>query len=914
MQKLYLVDASAMFFRAYYAIAPLSTSEGFPTQALHGFLNMSLKLLSDEKPDYMAYCFDRPEPSFRLELDANYKANRGEMPDDLSCQVPYMRPFAESLGITTLDKKNFEADDIIGTLTHQATQQGLQVVIVSGDKDFAQLISSNVTMYDTMKNIKYTPSKVVEKWGIQPEQMIDYLAIVGDSSDNITGIRGVGPKGACKLLNEHKSLNNILQLTKQQQPPLAAGLLTKIKQGEQDALLAQKLVRIKQDVQLDVQPQDLKLKPINGTELNKLLIRFEFQNLGKRLSKLESFQAAVDEVAGPVASAAPAAPAPVSQGGTELAAAAGSSDDLAPASATASTSTVSTDSTAAVAASASATALRVGEDNVVCGSSPWVRGDKLRWSLMDFEKNLTPGDTLWVVPYEKPGGEAALCFGHKQQAIELAAAPLAHLGSLLEHKQLRWKGYDLKNCWHMLNMSNPPAPVCDLMLAAYVLQAKEIKGLDVLQAVYGGRAFAASTSVVELINSCVQLEPLLNEKFYSTQHRNVYRNIELPLVPVLFDMERRGVLVDTQRLKGQEQHLSGELKNIEHQVYQQVGREFNLASPKQLGKVLFDDLQLKPVRKTKTGYSTDAHILKKISHPVVEAVLQHRELSKLLSTYVTALPKLVRSGTGRVHTHFMQATTATGRLSSRNPNLQNIPIRTAKGRQVREAFVADKGQVLVSIDYSQIELRVLAEITNDRALVQAFEQGEDVHTSTAALVFDTSSADVTPEQRHIAKAVNFGLAYGQGASSLAEQLKLKRAEAQKIIDTYFSRFSGVKDYMHNGVEQARSAGYVESLFGRRRSVPELMSKNPMLRSFGQRIAINAPIQSTASDLVKMAMLKVHSMAPLLLQVHDELIFECKKSSVQSKAKQIVQAMEDVGNFKVPLKAHAGWGTSWAAAH
>jgi DNA polymerase-1 len=871
MKKLYLVDVSSMFFRAFYAIRALSNPAGMPVNALYGFLSMTVKLMREIHPDYMVFCFDRPEPSFRKEMDSKYKANRTEMPADLVPQIPYFRRLSEALGVTCIDRLGFEADDIIGTLTKMGREHGLEVVIVSGDKDFAQLIKPFVTMYDTMKDVRYDEAGVVGKWGIEPRKMIDYLAIVGDSSDNIAGVAGIGEKGAQKLLAQFDSLEDIYERL---DGIASASIRNKLEASREAAFLAKRLVTIVCDVPLDLSLDLLRLKSIDRENLANLLAELDFKTFARTLLG-DSVQA-------------PKAEVPI---------------DVAP---------VETLSDSAVTVGASV-------EESMSGYSL----TEQRLDLAGLDRWLKPGEETWALQTER-GSYLA-----QGEVITELAADGPELGSLLMSKGLKLKGYDLKDfCKHHdMKIENPHTSsskssqleiIWDQMIAAYVVRAGAIENPQSLFTLYNGQSLPDIPTSSQLLASHLNLEKQLRRKVASIQAEKILFDIELPLIPILLSMEQAGILVDSAELLHQSEDLTRDISRLTAEIHIDAGEVFNIGSPKQMGRILFDKMKMPTGKKTKSGYSTDADVLEKLAveYPFVQKILEWRELSKLKSTYVDSLPQLCNKTSGRVHTTFNQALTSTGRLSSINPNLQNIPIRTERGNRIRKAFMASPGQMLVSADYSQIELRILAHITEDRGLMRAFEENLDIHTSTASEVFDVPLADVTSEQRRRAKAVNFGLAYGQGAFGLAESLRISRGEATGIINRYFERFPRVKSFMTDTIEEAKKKGYVETVLGRRRYLDELFSQSAAVRKFGERAAINAPIQGTASDLVKLAMIKVFDpkQAKMLLQVHDELIFEVNTENVEAVSGDITHKMESVTDLKVPLKVNTGYGATWFEAH
>jgi DNA polymerase I len=862
MKRIYLVDVSNMFFRAFFAIPRLTNARGMPTNALYGFVGMTAKLLREAKPDYIAFCFDRPEPSFRAELYEDYKANRDELPDDLAPQLPYIKKITEVLGIPMLDKLGYEADDIIGTLACEASKKGIEAIIVSGDKDFAQLVDGKVSLLDTMKNMKYDSEAVKGKWGILPEQMVDYLSIVGDTSDNIPGVRGIGPKGAEKLLAQYKTLDNIYKNIDEITPP---GTKQKLIDSKDSAFLAQKLVQIKTDLDLNCKVEDLKMKAIDKEAMKALFEELDFGSLARKF---------LSDDGGP----ATAASAPSIENSSAM-------DEFTNAY------------QSALADSAGAT------------KETWPR---VQLELQQFVDLLKNGEDLWAVKNER-----GFCFGYKQQSIQVNAE-LERIGEAIASKKMRWHGFDVKNLWWDLRLAKPQQVAWDSMLAAYIIKPKPVATFGEVYKMLAGRDLPDLLSPEEILAHEVSFQQNLQDRLVSAKGDRVLHHIELPMVPVLYAMEKRGVKIDSQELHRQGKGLAEDIQALEAKVHRLAGEKFNIASPKQLGALLFEKLKLPAGKKTKTGFSTDSDVLSKLAKefPIADSILDYRELSKLKSTYVDALPGLVDARDNRLHTTFQQAVTTTGRLSSTNPNLQNIPIRTERGRLVRRAFICEKGHTFLSADYSQIELRVLAEITGDKGLCEAFARDLDIHSATAAEIFDIDVKDVNSDQRRMAKAVNFGLAYGQGVFGLAETLNIPRDEAKAIIDNYFKKFKNVKEFMTETVESAKEKGYVESLFGRRRYLDELKSSNQFLRKAGERAAINAPIQGTASDLMKIAMIEVAAKVecPMVLQVHDELLFECEDSEIEKQSKVATQIMESVGNFKVPLKVNTATGKNWEDAH
>lgn len=864
MKNLYLVDASNMFFRAFFAIPPMTSTKGMPTNALYGFLSMTLKLLREVKPDYLVYCFDLPGPSFREKIYPEYKAHRDEMPDDLSPQVPYLIKLTELLGVTHVEKEGYEADDVIGTLAVMAASKKIQSVIVSGDKDFAQLVKPGISLYDTMKNVRTDTDGVKAKFGIRPDQMIDYLAMVGDSSDNVPGIRGIGPKGACKLLADFEDLDGIYKNVES----IKGATQVKLKEGKKDAYMSRELVTIVTDVKVNVDLEDLKMKPLDREPLRAMLQELSFKSFERTL-----FAEAGEDVSVPLRGKAGKMISPAGEEKAEI----------------------------------KTEAARKAPKRSARKTYDWNEEDL---TLDELRKRVEPYSEIWALLSER-----GLYFGYDGKILRVPAEDKA-IGEVLQQKHLRWRGFDVKQVLKTLDL---PLQVVewDAMLAAYVTKPEQIGTFEEVFEEYCGKKLPDLASPGDYMRAHLELQDVLEDKVKEGQGEKVLSDLELPLVPVLSAMELRGIKIDFEELKRQSSDLARDIRKLEQSIHKSAGTEFNIGSPKQLGQILFEKLKLPPTKKTKTGFSTDSDVLDSLKdkHEIAAMILDYRELTKLKSTYVDAIPALA-DGEGRVHTKLNQASTSTGRLSSTNPNLQNIPIRTERGRLVRKAFIADEGSCLISADYSQIELRVLAHITDDKGLTRAFSDDLDIHAATASEVFGVELNAVTPEHRRIAKAVNFGLAYGQGPQGLSETLGISRSEASDIITRYFKRFAGVKEYMEAVVREGLEKGFVETLFGRRRYIPELRSQNQMLRRAGERAAVNAPIQGTASDLVKLAMIQLHESLPipLLLQVHDELLFECPVAEADDYCLDIKKAMESVYKLKVPLKVNVHKGSNWDDAH
>ena len=848
------MDVSSFFFRAYYAISShLTNKKGLPTNALFGLLSMTEKFIKEKKPEYLVYCFDHEKPSFRADLYPEYKANRGEAPEDLVMQIPYIKKLVSALNIPWVERAGFEADDLIGSLACRGEKEQFKVVIVSGDKDFAQLVSPAINLYDPMKNTYLESSDVQQKWGVLPKQMNDYLAIVGDSGDNIPGVRGIGPKGACVLLENYGSLKDIYKNLKE----IPQKTADKLKESKEKAFLSQKLARIKTDINLKKDLPSFKIRKPKTKELTELLEELNFNFNIERFSALASSVEKTRDVK--------------------------------------STSEV--------------------KKNPKTKPSTQAVGN-LRVHTLSYEelKDLIPPyGKVWVFFQNKEW-----FLSYKNKIISLKDLELKKIGPLFSDRRIKWLGYDLKKIWKEFHCSHPVPTWC-AMMAVYLIESVPASGFFRAVQNHIGLSLTDSSSPGEIYQAHKRLKKALEAKLSEWNMVSLYEDIELPLTAVLYEMEQKGVLLDSEELKKQKKEVNQKIKLVEKGIFNYVKHEFNLSSPKQLADVLFKELNLKPIRKTKTGYSTDMEVLNKLKnqHPVVPLILDHRELFKLRTTYIEALPLLIRKGTGRVHTHFRQALTSTGRLSSMNPNLQNIPIKTERGRKIRRAFIAPKGKKIISADYSQIELRILAHITGDPGLCSAFKKDLDIHTATAGEIYSVPLEKVTEKMRRSAKAINFGLMYGQGPYTLSASLGISVAEAKEIIKSYFKRFKGVQKYIDSTVQLVREKACVETLMGRRRIIHEATdSASFHTRRGGERAAINAPIQGTAGDIVKIAMIKLRNSlySPILLQIHDELLFECDNHRVEEETKLIKDTMENVVQWKVPLKVNIHVGQTWEQAH
>lgn len=880
LPRLYLIDGYSNIFRAFYAIRNLSNAQGEPTNAAFGFVQMLKKLLKDERPELVGIALDVGKQTLRKDLYEAYKANRAPMPEDLKSQLPWIRRLIEAYRIPILEEEGYEADDMLGSLAKKAAEAGYHVILVSADKDLMQLVGPRVSMYHTGRNKLYDPAGVTEDFGVPPERVVDVLALMGDASDNVPGVPGIGEKGAKGLIQEHGSLAALLE-----NPALATkkSHQTALTEHRDKALLSLELVTIHTDRPVPFDPEALRHDPPDVPALAQLFSELGFLSLLDELKTAEGASAA-----------------PVSAPATEAADAAFW---------TAATAALGRRIAVAVLGSEAPLGLAVaavGDDGM---AGPVTFGDFRRDGVRD-------------------AALATLAAWSAADAVELV-------------------GHDLKEILRLLGEpgADGRSALADAMLASYVLRPsiqghgldelalerhaqkliteKEVgwgKGMtppvgdDRLLAYAGERVAVAAGLASETFRELAATPTL----------EKLYREVEEPLVRVLLAMEERGVLLDREFLADMSQELGSELSRLETQIYETAGETFNLNSPTQLGEILFEKLGypvLKKTQKTKS-YSTGAEVLEELAargFPLPELMLRYRELTKLKSTYVDALPTQVAAD-GRLHTRFNQAVAATGRLSSVNPNLQNIPIRTELGQRIRKAFVAPPGSVLLAADYSQVELRILAHIAQEPAMIDAFRRGEDIHRTTAAAVLGVAPELVTAEQRRAAKTINFGILYGMSAFGLAAQLGIGRGDADKFIKTYLDRYAGVKRYMDETLAAAEREGKVETLYGRVRYLPDIHSKNWNLRENARRMAINARIQGTAADLLKLAMVHLEarlraetSPARLLLTVHDELVLEVPEAEAPAVALVVKAEMEGVASLDVPLAVDTGWGRSWYEA-
>ncbi|MCK6546710.1 DNA polymerase I [Myxococcota bacterium] len=936
---LHIIDGSGYIFRAYYAIRALSTGGGEPTNAVYGFTTMIEKALREEQPKYIAITFDTGHPTFRRELYGDYKANRSAPPEDLPRQIPRIHQVTDGFRLKKFMVSGFEADDVIATLTRRALEEGFDVRIITGDKDLMQLVGDRVQLWEPMKGQRFDEKEVVEKWGVKPTMLRDLLALCGDSSDNIPGVPGIGPKTAAKLLADHGDLEGVLKA--------AADGKIKGKNGQSlvdkaaDARLSQKLVQLDDHVPLEVGLEDLRYPGPDRAALKKLFIELEFRRLIPQVEDVAAQVAAAavaegrpvpqDSVDEPAANEEDAEPAPVDEGErpskTRAGVALGSKIDRALYSVITTSAElhelVRTLAIAPrVALAVETSTPRTVDADVLGLAFAWERNKAayvpIAHRYIGCPKQLAMDEVL-----------AALRPVLEDGAVPKVSVELKACVELFERFGVSVQGlaFDSTIASFLLEpdeVTHGAVSVARRFLAHEALEKQQLLSHEKVKISFDQVAVeAAAGYVAEKAEIAWRAVDAMRAELEEADVSNVLSDVELPLVPVLGRMELAGVRIDVSQLDEMSAHFAIELERLEKACYEAAGKEFNIGSPKQLQKILFEELELKVVKRTKTGPSTDASVLEVLadSHPLPQAILDHRQVQKLKSTYVDALPKMVSEKTGRVHTTFSQSNAATGRLSSTDPNLQNIPIRSETGRKLRKVFVADPGNLLISVDYSQVELRVLAHFSEDEILMDAFTRGIDVHTRTAAALFQIDPAEVNREQRTQAKAVNFGVLYGMGPVRLARDLKIPRRTASKFVDDYFERQKGVKKYIEDTLEFARKHGYVRTLLGRRRLLADINSANRGARAAAERVAINTPIQGSAADLIKLAMIRLDARlreeqvpARLLLQVHDELLVETNAADVERVAALVKRDMENVYPLKVPLLAEAHWGPTWDEAH
>ena len=912
MKTLLLVDGSSYLYRAFHALPDLRNKSGEPTGALYGVLNMLRRLHKDFPADYSACVFDAKGKTFRDDIYAEYKANRPPMPDDLGQQIAPLHAAIKAMGWPLLMIEGVEADDVIGCLAKQAEQQGMQVVISTGDKDMAQLVSPQVKLINTMSNEVLDEAGVEAKFGIPPNLIIDYLTLIGDSVDNVPGVEKVGPKTAVKWLLQHGSLDNIMQN--------ADSITGVVGENLRRALpwlpTGRELITIRCKLDLPHVITDLVSQPADTATLAALYEHNDFKTWRRELDA----GAGVSQTASPVS-------APTSSAGNgDLFAAAAVTDRQ--------FETITTQ------AALDKWLLLLKAAPLICIDTETTSLDPLQAKLVGISFSVEAGKAAYLpLTHDYAGAPEQL----KLDEV------LAQLKPLLEDASLPKLGQNLKYDKHVFANHGIALQGIrhDTMLQSYVLESHRGHGMDELamrhlgvktityEEVAGKGAKQVPFSQVEISTASdyaaedADITLQLHQGLYpqleaDDKLQHVYRQIEMPVLDILYTIERNGVLIDPQLMHAQSHEIGQKLLTLEQQAYEIAGQPFNLGSPKQLQEILFGKLGIKPLKKTPSGApSTDEDVLQELAldYPLPKVILEYRGLAKLKSTYTDKLPRMINTGTGRVHTSYSQAVAITGRLASSEPNLQNIPVRTAEGRRIRQAFIAPAGSKIISADYSQIELRIMAHLSQDEGLLDAFAKGEDIHRATAAEIFGVERSEVSSEQRRYAKVINFGLIYGMSAFGLAQNLNIERSAAQSYIERYFARYPGVRAYMNDTREQAKDKGYVETLFGRRLWVPEINSPNGMRRAGAERAAINAPMQGTAADLIKLAMIAVDSWlgkeklhSKIIMQVHDELVLEVPESELELVQAQLPLLMQQVAKLDVPLLAEVGVGPNWEEAH
>jgi DNA polymerase-1 len=930
-RKLILVDGSGYLYRAFHALPPLTNSRGEPTGAVLGVLNMLNKMLKEEAPERIAVVFDAPGRTFRDDLFDKYKAHRAPMPDDLRSQVQPLYDTVAAMGLPLLRVPGVEADDVIGTLAKKAADAGFKVLISTGDKDMAQLVGPNIELLNTMSNTRLDRIGVKAKFDVFPEQIIDYLALVGDSSDNIPGITGVGPKTAAKWLNQYQRAEELVAH--------AADIGGKVGENLRNELpmleLSRKLATIDTSLELEFTPEQLKCGSPDTARLRELYTRMELRTLLKSLG---------EEARG-------GQPPGVATRGGQPGAADGDSEVVVSESAAANGTQVT--ALAVVGAPLRDYQTISSPESFAALLEKLETAPLISFNIETDSSNYIQARIVGVGLAVAPAQAAYVPVGH-----DYAGAPqqldrdqvLAGLKRVIEDGTKAKLGHDLKYDAHVLANHGIAlnGPRFDTMLESYVLNSVATRhDMDSTAAKYlgvksiqiedvagkGAKRIAFNQVAVDRAAEYSASDADLTLRLHETLRRqleaqprlrDVYDTIEQPLAPVLYRMERAGVLVDRELLKVQSAELAGRMQELQSLAHAEAGGEFNVDSPKQLQEILFGKLGIPVTRKTPTGQpSTAEDVLEELAatYPLPKLILEYRGVAKLKSTYTDKLPLQIDPATGRIHTSYRQAVAATGRLSSTDPNLQNIPIRTLEGRRIRQAFIAAPGRSLIAADYSQIELRIMAHLSGDPNLLRAFAEDRDVHQATAAEVFSVALDQVSADQRRSAKAINFGLMYGMSAFGLARQLGIGRGEAQRYMDLYFERYPGVRRYMEETRRQAREAGFVETVFGRRLYLPEIQSRNAALRQYAERSAINAPMQGTAADIIKCAMIDVDawlqsSRAParLIMQVHDELVLEVEDHAVQSLVGQLLTHMSHAADLAVPLQVDVGVGRNWDEAH
>jgi DNA polymerase I len=883
-KRLFLIDGNSFCYRAFYAIRSLSNSKGQPTNAVYGFNSMLGKIIKDEKPDMLAVAFDLKGPTFRHKKFDEYKIHRKPMPDDLVSQMSYIKQLVQAHNIPIYEMQGYEADDVLATLAKKAEDRDIETFIVTGDKDALQLVDSHIKVYSTHKEgLIYDAHKVKEIYGVEPDKVTDIMALMGDATDNIPGVKGIGEKSAIELMGEFGSLEGLYKNIDKVKSAAKKKILT---EGKESAYLSKELATVDIDVPIEIDFKELEMKEPDQARLLELYKELEFKSLLKELTptkKLKSEYILVDDEK---------------------------------------------------AFNALIDGLKRSKEFVF--DTETTSEDPVLAKLAGISFSWKEGAAYYVGVSEGAGQE-------KKLDVE---SVIGRVKDIFEDDSIKKTGQNVKYDYIVLANYGVHVKgiIFDTMVASYLLNpSKPNHGLDDISFEYlnhkmttpiqdligkGKSAITMDRVDVKKVSdySCedsdvtFRLKTILEKDVSQKGLDELLYNVEMPLVEVLAEMEMNGVSIDKEYLADLSKEMNGKLIKLTKKIYELAGEEFNINSPKQLSVILFEKMKLPVIRRTKTGISTDEEVLTKLalSHPLPEKLLEYRELSKLKSTYVDSLPDLINPATNRVHTSYNQTVTATGRLSSSGPNLQNIPIRTEEGKRIRKAFIAsDKNNILLSADYSQIELRILAHLSGDKNLIKAFEEGSDIHAYTASLVFGVKEGDVTSDMRSMAKTVNFGIIYGMSPYGLSQSLKIDVNKAKEFIDSYFERYPEVKFYLEGLIEEARQNGFVTTLLGRRRYIPEINSSDMRMRQFAERTAINTPIQGSAADIIKVAMISIHERlakkkmaTKMIMQVHDELVFDVPKDELEEVCRIVKDGMENVIKLKVPVEAHVEVGKNW----
>ncbi len=912
-KKLFLIDSTALAYRSYFAFVsnPLINSKGINTSGIYGFTNTLIKILREENPDAVACVFDTSAPTFRHEIFSDYKATREKMPDELAEQFPVIKKMVKAFNLSLLEKDGYEADDVIGTLAKKAEENDMDVLVVGGDKDFMQLIDDNINMYVMGRGRSGEPEiidqkKVVEKVGVTPEKIIDYMALMGDSSDNVPGVPGVGKKTAEKLINEYGSLDNILENIDNIK---GNKLQESIRQNKDQALVSRKLVTIDTQVSLDIDLDSLHLESFDKKNLISLFKELEFTSLIGRIKEFDIIN---------------------NNDGDH----------------TRDYNIILTEKQLQKLIDQLSNAGSFALDLETTSLEP-MRADIVGLS---FSLSRTKAYYIPILFPEEKRDEPWFSMSTEQRKTLI----LSSLKPVLENPDIKKYGQNIKYDWLVLKYNNIDLQgvAFDTMVAAYLINPSSRRyNLDILSMEYlhmqkisaeeligsGKKQKGMHTVPLEKIaeyacedaDAVFQLKKILDQKLTDYNMQKLFHTVEMPFVKVLMELEENGVAIDKELLKKLSREMKSELHTIQQEIFDIAGEEFNINSTQQLGTILFEKMKIhellgiKRVKRTKTGYSTNEQVLQSLSvHPLARKLLNYRKFKKLKSTYVDALPKLINLQTGRIHASFNQTVTVTGRISTSKPNLQNIPVKTELGREIRKAFVAEnKDWKIISADYSQIELRIMAHLSGDTTLIESFRNGEDIHLRTASEIFNVPPDEITVDLRNQAKTINFGIIYGMGAYGLASRLGISNQEAENFIHAYFANYPMVNTYIANTIAKAYEKGYVTTLLNRRRYLPELRNSNQRIREFGERTAVNTPIQGTAADLIKIAMIKISEnlqekkwKSKLILQIHDELLFETPANEVDRLKQMITREMTTAIKLSVPIEVDIGVGDNWLEAH